>query len=104
MAETGVLMAEAGGRPSAVAGGRELAEAAGLAEAGLVAEAEVVTEVTKEVSMVAALVSTNSPADAPRRRHYKAWDGRVGCTGHSGALPTGRERPPPPKVGRRHTP
>ena len=64
-AEAGVLMAEAGGRPSAGAGGRELAGAAGVAEADWVAEAEVVIEVTKEVSMVAELVSTGSPADAP---------------------------------------
>ena len=71
-AETGGLVAEAGGSAFRRAGGRELAEAAGVAEAGLVAVAEVVTEVTKEASMVAALVSTNSPADAPLRRHYEA--------------------------------
>ena len=58
-------MAEAGGWSSAEAGGRELAEAAGVAEADWVAEAE-------KVSMVAELVSTNSVADAPQRRHYTA--------------------------------
>ena len=64
-AEAGELVAEAGGWPSAGTGGRELAEAAMLAEADLV-----VAAATKGVLMVRALVSTNSPADAPQRRHY----------------------------------
>ena len=58
VAEAGGLVAEAEGWSSAEAGGRGLAEAAGVAEAGWVAEAE-------KVSIVALLVSTISPADAP---------------------------------------
>ena len=66
-AEAGGLVAKAGGWPSAGAEGRELAEAAGVAEADWV-----VTAATEEVLMVRVLVSTSSPADAPQRRHYKA--------------------------------
>ena len=58
VAEAGGLVAEAEGWSSAEAGGRGLAEAAGVAEADWVAEAE-------KISMVAELVSTSSPADAP---------------------------------------
>ena len=65
VAEAGGLLAEAEGWSPAEAGGRGLAEAAGVAEADWVAEAE-------KVSMVAELVSTNSVADAPQRRHYTA--------------------------------
>ena len=53
-------MAEAKGWSSAEAGGRELAEAAGVSEAGLMAEAE-------EVSIVTLLVSVSSTADCKIR-------------------------------------
>ena len=66
-AEAGGLVAEAEGWSSAEAGGRGLAEAAGVAEADWV-----VTVATEEVLMARVLVSTSSPADAPQRRHYKA--------------------------------
>ena len=60
-------MAEAEGWSSAEAGGPELAEAAGVAEADWV-----VAVATKVELMMEVLVSTNSPADAPQRRHYRA--------------------------------
>ena len=63
--EAGGLVAEAKGWPSAGAGSPGLAEAAVVAEAGLVAEAE-------GLFMMAKLVSTSSIADAPQRRHYMA--------------------------------
>ena len=64
-AEAGGLVAEAESWSSAEAGGPELAEAAGVAEADWV-----VAVATKVELMMEVLVSTNSPADAPQRRHY----------------------------------
>ena len=74
-----VISWDTSGRPSAgtgswdIAGAMGSAEAERLAEAAVLAEADlVVAAATKGELMVRALVSTSSPADAPQRRHYRA--------------------------------